>query len=172
MALLHKTEAVRGWVCMARGETKDGNISNMLMSETCRCRKGRYNKKGDIYKLSSHVWPIKLKDKVLHRTPCLVSLLALSSPCETFASDNLACSQLSKSYGPGPKMIYTHCFLNINHRAQPSCKTDVRQYDCTVVVPSWGPGYLWTQFIYFLPCFMFSNAVTFSGFSGWLSQSI
>lgn len=35
---------------------------------------------------------------------------------------------------------YTHAaFLNINDRARPSCKTDVRQYDCTVVVSSTGP---------------------------------
>lgn len=75
--------------------------------------------------------------KVLQGTTHLASWLA-------FSSDNLACSQLSKSHGCWPKMIYTLCFLNINHRAQPSCKTDVRLYDCTVVVPFRRPGYLWT----------------------------
>lgn len=67
-------------------------------------------------------------------TRLVFALLTLSSPCETIASDNLACSQLSRSHGSGPKMIYTHRFLNINHRAQPSCKTDVRQCVCTAVV--------------------------------------
>lgn len=72
--------------------------------------------------------------KETRSTLLIFALLTLSSPCETIASDNLACSQLSRSHGSEPKMIYTHRFLNINHRAQPSSKTDVRQCVCTVVV--------------------------------------
>lgn len=139
-----KTEAMRGRGLHGKRRNKRWKHFKHALCQglSCRRSKSRMLYKRDIYKLSSSsriVWPLKRREKVLHRTSRLDSLLDFSSPRETFASDNLACSQLSKSHGPGPKMIYTHCFLKINHRALPSCKTDVRQYDCTVVVPNRGP---------------------------------
>lgn len=135
MALSLKTPT-RGRACTARGER---HISNTFYVWDSLARIVLQKKKLDVE------GPLEQG----------VSSLALYSPRETFASDNLACSQLSKSHGPGPKMIYTHCFLNINHRARPSCKTDVRQYDGTVVVPSRRRGYLWTWFIYLALFYVF-----------------
>ena len=89
-------------------------------------------------------------------TSCLlvVVLFAQWNLCNLY---DLACSQLSESHGPRPKMIYTRCSLNINHRAEPSCKTDVKQENCTVVVLSRGRGYMWTWFIYFVLFYVYSS---------------
>lgn len=158
MVLSHKSDGMRGGVCTARGETRNGRISNMFYVRSPLCRvvlQGSWMWRGHSQAFFSRIlWPLDQREKVLQRTAHLASWL-------TFSSDNLACSQLSKSHGPGPKMINTHCFLNTNHRAQPSCKTDVRQYDCAVVVPS--RTWLSVDMAYFcLVLCLFSNAVSLS----------
>lgn len=56
-------------------------------------------------------------------------LLAHSSSREVLASTASAVScQYAVELG---QKWYTHCFLNINHCAQPICKTDVKQCVCT-----------------------------------------
>lgn len=93
MVLLHKTEGMRSRVCIARGETRNGHISNTFYVRNSLaglfCSKAGYE--GDIYKFPSRIlFDLSCKEgsEDIH-APLLVSLLVLLSPRETFASDNL-----------------------------------------------------------------------------------
>lgn len=168
-------------LCVSRGEMKNGHISNTFyvrksLAVLLFCSKPDH----DAFLHKHHV--ASWAKKETRSTLLVFALLTLSSPCETIASDNLACSQLSRSHGSEPKMIYTHRFLNINHRAQPSCKTDVRQCVCTVVVHldrTWlsvntarlsGPIFLFKCCYFSLVLFFYIN--NSSIFSDWLLHFI
>lgn len=90
--------------------------------------------------------PSCLPVNVFIRQPCLPPTVKISQTC---TKDDIH--------------THTHCVFNINHFTQPSCKTDVREYDSTMVVPSRRLACLWTWIIYLA---LFSNVVTFSGCSG------
>lgn len=102
---------------MAGEGSKYGNISNKFYVRGCcswRRSAVHWNRmlKGHLQAFFSLV--VSNRDRVAESSfpmSPLVSSLALSSPPnETFASHNLACSQLSNSHGRRPKMIYTRCF--------------------------------------------------------------
>lgn len=132
-----KTEGMRGLALRgSRNEqtSKNGHFSNMFNdraspaeqhgSEAMRTRRRHLQ----AFLPASHLtsWGERISNNSSTTLLILSPRWLFLRPAKPFASDNLACSQLSKSHGPEPKMIYIHRFLNINHCAQPSCKTDVK----------------------------------------------
>lgn len=94
---------------------------------------------------------------------CLLVGSFLPPPNETFASHNLACSQLSNSHGRRPKMIYTRCFSQ--HKRPCTAKLQNR---CQAIrLHSGGLLHRTARSVlvglFVLSCFMFWNAVTFFG---------